>query len=75
MSLGMARVTHLAVFDWQIVLEIRYSYPIWLFLANCGKIWPKFGPTLVHLTHFVIDAGLSNLIYALTVVIFFRSVV
>ena len=42
----------------------RYSYPI----------WPKFGPNLVHLTHFVTGVGSSNLIYALTVVITFRNV-
>jgi hypothetical protein len=59
MSLSMASLTHLAVFDWQIVLEIKYSYPIWLFLANFGQVWPKFGPTLVHLTHFVIDCFLE----------------
>jgi hypothetical protein len=42
----------------------RYSYPI----------WPKFGPNLVQLTHFVTGVGSSNLIYALTVLITFRNV-
>jgi hypothetical protein len=39
-----------------------------------GPIWPNFGPTLVHLIHFVTGVGSSNLIYALTVVIIFRNV-
>ena len=39
----------------------------WLF-------WPKFGPYLVHLTHFVTGVGSSNLVYPPTVVITFRNV-
>ena len=66
----------------------RYFYPIWglgLILANFGLIWPlmwpkfdptltQFDPTLVHLTHFVTHVDSSNLMYSLTVVINFRSI-
>jgi hypothetical protein len=46
----------------------------WLFWPNLAQIWPKFDPTLVHLTHFVTGVGSSNLIYSLTVVITFRNI-
>ena len=53
------------------VLLSNYFGQFWQFLANFSLIWPKFDPTLVHLTHFVTGVGSSNLIYALTVVIIF----
>jgi hypothetical protein len=46
----------------------------WLFGPDLAQLWPNFGPTLVHLIHFVTGVGSSNLLYALTVVITFRNV-
>ena len=46
----------------------------WPFGPDLAKVWPRFGPNYVHLTHFVTGVGSSNLIYALTVVITFRNV-
>ena len=43
------------------------------FGPDLAKVWPRFSPNYVHLTHFVTGLGSSNLIYALTVVITFRS--
>ena len=49
--------------------------PIWMPVGYQGHFrYAKFEPILVHLTHVVTCVGSNNLIYALTVVIIFRSI-
>ena len=70
MSLVYAQV----IWQWWLLSETYYEQKSWVsifqnwpFGPDLAKVWPKFGPNYVHLTHFVTGVGSNNLIYALTV--------